>query len=163
DEDGGRHARGAGRRVADRRRRRAERARPRPDHDPLRWLDPEAARVRNRRAGPPRASAGHHLQPGRAARRAGAARRGRMEHGRRALAAYPGEAHTSEVRFIYPLLDASNRTLRVRLEFKNRSDRNGPRLRPGMYGNVTLSLPETAGLTVPAEAVVDTGETHYLF
>lgn len=79
------------------------------------------------------------------------------------LAAYPGEAHTGKVRFIYPLLDANNRTLRVRLEFKNRTDRNGPRLRPGMYGAVYLDLPATAGLTVPAEAVVDTGETQYLF
>jgi Cu(I)/Ag(I) efflux system membrane fusion protein len=79
------------------------------------------------------------------------------------LSAFPGETYTGRVRFIYPLLDASNRTLRVRLEFKNRSDRNGPRLRPGMYGTVYLTLPATTGLTVPAEAVVDTGETHYLF
>jgi Cu(I)/Ag(I) efflux system membrane fusion protein len=79
------------------------------------------------------------------------------------LSAFPGETHAGRVRFIYPLLDAANRTLRVRLEFKNRSDRNGPRLRPGMYGTVYLKLPATTGLTVPAEAVVDTGETHYLF
>jgi Cu(I)/Ag(I) efflux system membrane fusion protein len=79
------------------------------------------------------------------------------------LSAFPGESHTGKVKFIYPLLDASNRTLRVRLEFKNRSDRNGPRLRPGMYGTVYLNLPATTGLTVPAEAVVDTGEMHYLF
>jgi hypothetical protein len=32
-----------------------------------------------------------------------------------------------------------------------------------MYGTVYLSLPPTTGLTVPAEAVVDTGELHYLF
>ena len=32
-----------------------------------------------------------------------------------------------------------------------------------MYGTVYLDLPSTTGLTVPAEAVVDTGETHYLF
>jgi Cu(I)/Ag(I) efflux system membrane fusion protein len=79
------------------------------------------------------------------------------------LSAFPGESHTGKVRFIYPVLDAGNRTLRVRLEFKNRSDRNGPRLRPGMYGTVYLDLPSTTGLTVPAEAVVDTGEAHYLF
>jgi len=30
------------------------------------------------------------------------------------------------------VLDSASRTLNVRLEFKNRSDRNGPRLRPGM-------------------------------
>jgi Cu(I)/Ag(I) efflux system membrane fusion protein len=79
------------------------------------------------------------------------------------LSSFPGESHLGKVRFISPVLDASNRTLRVRLEFKNRSDRNGPRLRPGMYGTVYLNLPATTGLTVPAEAVVDTGEMHYLF
>jgi Cu(I)/Ag(I) efflux system membrane fusion protein len=79
------------------------------------------------------------------------------------LSSYPGESHTGKVKFIYPVLDSANRTLRVRLEFRNRSDRNGPRLRPGMYGTVYLNLPATTGLMVPAEAVVDTGETHYLF
>jgi Cu(I)/Ag(I) efflux system membrane fusion protein len=90
----------------------------------------------------------------------------RVQVGQRArleLAAFPGEGHTGKVRFIYPVLDAGSRTLRVRLEFKNRSDRNGPRLRPGMYGTVTLDLPASTGLTVPAEAVVDTGEARYLF
>jgi RND family efflux transporter MFP subunit len=71
--------------------------------------------------------------------------------------------HTGKVQFIYPVLDAGNRTLRVRIEFKNRADRNGPRLRPGMYGTVYLDLPSATGLVVPVEAVVDTGDAHYLF
>jgi Cu(I)/Ag(I) efflux system membrane fusion protein len=79
------------------------------------------------------------------------------------LSSFPGETHTGKVKFIYPVLDSGSRTLRLRLEFKNRTDRNGPRLRPGMYGTVYLDLPSTTGLMVPAEAVVDTGETHYLF
>jgi membrane fusion protein, copper/silver efflux system len=79
------------------------------------------------------------------------------------LTSFPGELHTGKVQFIYPVLDAGSRTLRVRLEFKNKTDRNGPRLRPGMYGTVYLDLPRAAGLTAPAEAVVDTGEAHYLF
>jgi membrane fusion protein, copper/silver efflux system len=79
------------------------------------------------------------------------------------LSSIPGEPHAGKVQFIYPALDPASRTLRLRLEFKNKSDRNGPRLRPGMYGNVLLDLPATSGLVVPAEAVVDTGETHYLF
>jgi membrane fusion protein, copper/silver efflux system len=90
----------------------------------------------------------------------------RVQVGQRArleLASFPGESHTGKVRFIYPMLDAANRTLRVRLEFRNRTDRNGPRLRPGMYGTVYLDLPASTGLTVPAEAVVDTGDMHYLF
>jgi Cu(I)/Ag(I) efflux system membrane fusion protein len=90
----------------------------------------------------------------------------RVRIGQRArleLASYPGEMQTGKVTFIYPVLDSGSRTLRLRLEFKNKSDRNGPRLRPGMYGTVYLDLPTTTGLTVPSEAVVDTGETHYLF
>jgi Cu(I)/Ag(I) efflux system membrane fusion protein len=90
----------------------------------------------------------------------------RIRVGQRArleLASYPGEMQPGKVTFIYPILDSGNRTLRIRLEFKNRPDRNGPRLRPGMYGTVYLDLPSTTGLTVPAEALVDTGETHYLF
>jgi Cu(I)/Ag(I) efflux system membrane fusion protein len=90
----------------------------------------------------------------------------RVKVGQRArleLSSFPGEIHTGKVSFISPTLDPGNRTLRLRLEFKNRSDRNGPRLRPGMYGTVYLDLPSTTGLMVPAEAVVDTGEKHYLF
>jgi membrane fusion protein, copper/silver efflux system len=90
----------------------------------------------------------------------------RVRVGQRArleLASYPGEMQLGKVTFIFPILDSGSRTLRLRLEFKNKSDRNGPRLRPGMYGTVYLDLPATAGLTVPSEAVVDTGETHYLF
>jgi Cu(I)/Ag(I) efflux system membrane fusion protein len=79
------------------------------------------------------------------------------------LASFPGESETGKVQFIYPVLDAQSRTLRVRVEFKNRFDKNGPRLRPGMYGTVYLDLPSTTGLMVPAEAVVDTGETQYVF
>jgi len=79
------------------------------------------------------------------------------------LVSYPGETQTGKVTFIYPIVDSGSRTLRLRLEFNNKSDRNGPRLRPGMYGTVYLDLPSTTGLTVPAEAVVDTGETQYLF
>jgi len=90
----------------------------------------------------------------------------RVEVGQRArleLSSFPGQIHTGKVSFISPTLDSGNRTLRLRLEFKNRSDRNGPRLRPGMYGTVYLDLPSTTGLMAPAEGVVDTGETHYLF
>jgi Cu(I)/Ag(I) efflux system membrane fusion protein len=90
----------------------------------------------------------------------------RVKVGQRArleLSSFPGEIQAGRVSFISPTVDSNNRTLRLRLEFKNRSDRNGPRLRPGMYGTVYLALPSTTGLMVPAEAVVDTGETQYLF
>jgi membrane fusion protein, copper/silver efflux system len=79
------------------------------------------------------------------------------------LTSFPGETHTGKVQFIQPLLDPASRTLKLRLEFKNRTDRNGPRLRPGMYATVLLDLPATTGLMVPAEAVVDTGDARYVF
>jgi Cu(I)/Ag(I) efflux system membrane fusion protein len=75
------------------------------------------------------------------------------------LTAYPGQTFTGKVQFLYPALDPQTRTMRVRLEFPNRKQA----LRPGMYGTVYLTLPSTAGLAVPVEAVVDTGETQYLF
>jgi Cu(I)/Ag(I) efflux system membrane fusion protein len=90
----------------------------------------------------------------------------RIHVGQRArleLASFPGEMHTGKVQFLYPTLDPATRTLKARIEFKNRSDRSGPRLRPGMYGTVHLDLPAATGLIVAAEAVVDTGEMHYLF
>jgi Cu(I)/Ag(I) efflux system membrane fusion protein len=90
----------------------------------------------------------------------------RIHVGQRArleLTSFPGETHTGKVQFIHPLLDPASRTLKLRLEFKNRTDRNGPRLRPGMYATVLLDLPPTTGLMVPAEAVVDTGDARYVF
>jgi hypothetical protein len=90
----------------------------------------------------------------------------RVHLGQRArleLAAYPGETQTGEVTFIYPVLDSTSHTLRVRIELKSPSDRHGPRLRPGLSATAYLELPSTTGLTVPAEAVVDTGEARYLF
>jgi len=79
------------------------------------------------------------------------------------LTSFPGETHAGKVQFISPMLDPGSRTLKLRLEFKNRTDRNGPRLRPGMYGTVLLDLPAKTGLVVPNEALVDTGDAHYLF
>jgi len=44
------------------------------------------------------------------------------------LSSFPDETHAGKVQFIYPVLDTASRTLRLRLEFRNKSDRNGPRL-----------------------------------
>jgi Cu(I)/Ag(I) efflux system membrane fusion protein len=79
------------------------------------------------------------------------------------LPSMPGQPVPGTVQFVSPVMDAQSRTLRVRLEFKNRFDKSGPRLRPGMYGTVYLALPPTTGLMVPSEAVVDSGQMHYLF
>jgi len=76
---------------------------------------------------------------------------------------YPGETHKGKVQFVYPTLDPASRALKIRIELRNRFDKTGPRLRPGMSGTVRLDGPRTTGLVAPTEAVVDTGDARYLF
>jgi membrane fusion protein, copper/silver efflux system len=87
---------------------------------------------------------------------------GRVHVGQEAhfeLGAYPGERFAGKVRFIYPSLEASTRTLRLRLELRN----PGLKLKPGMYGTATIQLARSEGLVIPKEAVIDTGEVQYAF
>ncbi|HVP67491.1 MAG TPA: efflux RND transporter periplasmic adaptor subunit [Anaeromyxobacteraceae bacterium] len=75
------------------------------------------------------------------------------------LQAMPGESFPGRVSFVYPAVNPTSRTIQVRLEFKNPQTR----LRPGMFADVTLDLGAVAGLVVPADALVDTGESQYVF
>jgi Cu(I)/Ag(I) efflux system membrane fusion protein len=75
------------------------------------------------------------------------------------LVGLPGRSFIGQVQFVYPSIDPTTRTLRVRLEFPNSS----LKLRPGMYGNVRLQLETRIGLVVPSEAIVDTGDEQYVF
>jgi Cu(I)/Ag(I) efflux system membrane fusion protein len=87
---------------------------------------------------------------------------GRVRTGQKAvldLPAYPGEKFTGKVTFIYPALAAGSRTLQARIEFRN----PGLKLRPGMYGDVTLDLGDSSAIVVPSDALVDTGEVQYVF
>src|SRR5712692_1801548 len=70
-----------------------------------------------------------------------------------AFTAYPGDIFLARVSYIYPSLNAEARTVRVRLELPN------PRLKlkPGMYGDVTVRTNAERALVVPKEAVLDTG------
>lgn len=73
--------------------------------------------------------------------------------------AHSNERFSGKIAFIYPTVDASTRTLRVRVELDNK----GLKLRPGMYGNVVIHLDAARGVVIPAEALVDTGEYQYVF
>lgn len=91
---------------------------------------------------------------------------GRVRVGQRAtltLGAYPGETFAGKVQFLAPVVDPATRTMRVRVELRNPADGSGPKLRPGMYGELALDLQATSALFVPAEAVVDTGDVQYVF
>jgi Cu(I)/Ag(I) efflux system membrane fusion protein len=69
------------------------------------------------------------------------------------FAAYPGETFRAKVTYIYPSLNEAARTMRVRLELPN----PGLKLKPGMFGTVTLRTDSAKALVVPKEAVLDTG------
>ena len=75
------------------------------------------------------------------------------------VAAYPGETFSGKVAYVYPMLNSEARTVRVRLELPN----SGLKLKPGMYGNVTLQTEAIKTLLVPKEAVLDTGVRQLVF
>ncbi|NGZ09891.1 MAG: efflux RND transporter periplasmic adaptor subunit [Nitrospira sp. LK70] len=75
------------------------------------------------------------------------------------FAAYPGETFSGKVAYVYPTLNTETRTVRVRLELPN----PGLKLKPGMYGNVTLQTNEVRTLVVPKEAVLNTGLRQLVF
>jgi membrane fusion protein, copper/silver efflux system len=87
---------------------------------------------------------------------------GRIRIGQRAsltLQALPGRTFTGKVSFLYPAVNPTSRTMQARILVPNGKGE----LRPGMYADVTLDLGTTEGVTVPAEALVDTGEAQYVF
>ncbi len=75
------------------------------------------------------------------------------------FAAYPGETFRGTVSYIYPSLNTETRTVRVRLELAN----PGLKLKPGMYGNVSLQTDAGHTLVVPKEAVLETGLRQLVF
>jgi Cu(I)/Ag(I) efflux system membrane fusion protein len=75
------------------------------------------------------------------------------------FAAYPGETFRGKMAYIYPTLNQEARTVRVRFELPN----PGLKLKPGMYGNVTLQTDAAKALVVPKEAVLETGLRQLVF
>ena len=75
------------------------------------------------------------------------------------MTAYPGTQVSGRVSYIYPTLQAEGRTIRVRMSLPN----PGTRLKPGMFGTATLITAGATALTVPASAVIETGEKSVVF
>lgn len=78
---------------------------------------------------------------------------------RMTVTAFPGEVFEGKVTFLYPSVSEVTRTLKVRLEFANPSTR----LRPGMYAEIEFAGGGFEVTAVPVEAVMDGGETRYVF
>jgi Cu(I)/Ag(I) efflux system membrane fusion protein len=68
-------------------------------------------------------------------------------------------AFAARVAFIYPTLTERTRTVRVRLATSNASGA----LRPGLYGTADFQIKSRRVLTVPRDAVVDTGRAQHVF
>jgi Cu(I)/Ag(I) efflux system membrane fusion protein len=66
----------------------------------------------------------------------------------------------ARVDLLYPTLNAEARTTRVRMQIQNQK---GATFRPGEYGTVEFEAPAHASVTVPLDAVIDTGLHTYVF
>lgn len=72
---------------------------------------------------------------------------------------YPGRTFAGRVDFIYPDIDVSTRTARVRLVFPNPN----LELMPGMFVNVALRIPMGRQVVIPATGVLQSGTRQIAF
>ena len=75
------------------------------------------------------------------------------------LDAYAGESFSGRTTYVYPTVNDTTRTAKVRIQLANPRGR----LKPGMYANVEVRGAGRAGLTVPANAVIDSGTEQVVF
>lgn len=75
------------------------------------------------------------------------------------LGAYHGRSFRGRVAFIDPQVDPKTRTVKVRIEFPNPKGE----LKPEMFGEVSLQSGGRKGLTVPLDAVLDSGTRKVVF
>lgn len=72
---------------------------------------------------------------------------------------YPGESFPGRVDYIWPQIDMATRTARVRVSFGNAAGK----LKPGMYGRVTLRIRMGEQTIIPAAGVLRTGMRNVVF
>ncbi len=75
------------------------------------------------------------------------------------LSYYPGKTWNGRVSFIYPTVDPTTHTVKVRLEFPN----PGFQLKPQMFADVDLKINYGNQIVVPQEAVLDSGREQRVF
>lgn len=71
----------------------------------------------------------------------------------------PGTVLTGHVEFVYPTLDPKTRTAKVRFVVDNADEK----LKPDMYANVELTVNLGTRLSVPQEAVIESGQKQLVF
>jgi Cu(I)/Ag(I) efflux system membrane fusion protein len=84
-----------------------------------------------------------------------------VQIGQRARVLLPGSARTMDATVIgvLPEVDPNTRAVKIRL----RADNPGFKLRPGMFVTAELTAAVPKGITVPVDAVIDSGSTQRVF
>lgn len=72
---------------------------------------------------------------------------------------YPGRTFYGRVDYIWPQVDMTTRTVKVRLVFVNA----GLKLMPGMFVNIDMKIPLGRHLAIPASGVLQTGTQNIVF
>ena len=75
------------------------------------------------------------------------------------LSSFPGRTFSGKITYIYPQVDNTTRTLKVRIELSNKHFL----LKPDMYAEVTLNISYGSRLVVPQEAVLDSGAEQLVY
>ena len=75
------------------------------------------------------------------------------------LSYYPGESFKGKITYIYPYLKPETRTNQVRIEAAN----PGLKLKPEMFADIEIHVDYGTRLTVPSDAVLDTGDAKIVF
>ncbi|MFQ5507808.1 MAG: efflux RND transporter periplasmic adaptor subunit, partial [Leptospirillia bacterium] len=76
------------------------------------------------------------------------------------ISALPGRVFRGRIAYVYPYMESSTRTAKVRLEFDNADQA----LKPNMFADVTIQASrQVDAVAVPTEAVVRSGEREIVF
>jgi RND family efflux transporter MFP subunit len=81
------------------------------------------------------------------------------QHAEMKLSYYPGKTWNGHVSFIYPTVDSTTRTVKVRMEFPNPDFT----LKPQMFADVDLKVSYGNQIVIPQEAVLDSGKEQRVF
>ena len=81
------------------------------------------------------------------------------QHANMQLSYYPGKTWDGHVSYIYPTVDPTTRTVKVRMEFPNPEFK----LKPQMFADIELKISYGNQIVVPQEAVLDSGKEQRVF
>lgn len=72
----------------------------------------------------------------------------------------PKDVAIGKIDLVYPLLNGEARTRRVRMQLTNEPSRS---FAPGEFGMLEIGMVSRSGVTIPRDALVDTGTATYVF